>query len=116
VELHHGVSDSIFAIIAEELGFIRSFLVIAVFVFLAVRGFSIVRHAPDRFAKLLATGITSWIILQAFLNIAAMLGLIPLTGVPLPFISFGGSSLIVTLIAVGILLNISKHSSQNVRT
>jgi len=114
--LPQAYSDSIFAIIAEELGFIRSFLVIAVFVFLAVRGFSIVRHAPDRFAKLLATGITSWIILQAFLNIAAMLGLIPLTGVPLPFISFGGSSLIVTLIAVGILLNISKHSSQNVRT
>jgi cell division protein FtsW len=79
-----------------------------------MRGYKIARNAPDSFARLLATGITTWIIIQAFINIAAMLSLIPLTGVPLPFISYGGSSLIVTLIAVGILLNISKYSNQDV--
>ena len=113
--LPQAYSDSIFAIIAEELGFLRSFLILIVLVFVAFRGYRIARNAPDNFARLLATGIVTWIILQAFINIAAMLSLIPLTGVPLPFISYGGSSLIVTLVAVGILLNISKYSSQNVR-
>lgn len=111
--LPQAYSDSIFAIIAEELGFLRSLLVLAVFVFLALRGLKIAKNAPDNFAKLLAAGITAWIILQAFINIAAMLNLIPLTGVPLPFISFGGSSLIVSLIAIGILLNISKFSKRD---
>ncbi|MCL5407082.1 MAG: putative lipid II flippase FtsW [Patescibacteria group bacterium] len=113
--LPQAYSDSIFAIIAEELGFIRASLVIVVFIFLAVRGRRIIQNAPDTFSRLLATGIVTWIVLQAFINIAAMLSLIPLTGVPLPFISYGGSSLIVTLIAVGILLNISKYSSQSTR-
>lgn len=113
--LPQAYSDSIFAIIAEELGFIRSFLVLAIFVFIGFRGYNIARNAPDNFARILAAGITTWIILQAFINIAAMLGVIPLTGVPLPFVSYGGSSLIVTLFAVGILLNISKYSSQNQR-
>lgn len=112
--LPQAYSDSIFAIIAEELGFLRSSLVLGAFILIAIRGYKIVRNAPDNFARFLATGIVTWIILQVFINIAAMLNLIPLTGVPLPFISFGGSSLIVTLIAVGILLNISKYSSQNV--
>ena len=103
-------TDSIFAIIAEELGFIRVGLVVLAFVFLCIRGLGIARNAPDNFARLLATGITCWIILQAFINIAAMLNLLPLTGIPLPFISFGGSSLIINLFAVGILLNISKYS------
>lgn len=107
-------SDSIFAIIAEELGFLRSILIIAVFVFLAIRGLKIVKNAPDNFARFLSAGIISWIILQAFINIAAMIGLLPLTGIPLPFISFGGSSLIVTLVAMGILLNISKYSTENI--
>jgi len=106
-------TDSIFAIIAEELGFIRSFFILLVYVFFAARGYKIAKNAPDAFARLLATGITSWIILQAFINIAAMLNLIPLTGVPLPFISFGGSSLIINLFAIGILLNISKFSSKS---
>lgn len=110
--LPQAYSDSIFAIIAEELGFIRCSFVILVFIFLALRGYKIARNAPDRFAKLLAAGITTWIILQAFINISAMLNLIPLTGVPLPFISAGGSSLIFTLVGVGILLNISKYSNQ----
>ena len=113
--LPQAYSDSIFAIIAEELGFVRSLLILSCFVFLAIRGLKIARNAPDNFARFLVTGIITWIIIQAFINIAAMLGLIPLTGVPLPFISFGGSSLIVTLVAVGIILNISKYSNQNVR-
>lgn len=112
--LPQAYSDSIFAIIAEELGFLRSILILAIFVFLGLRGLKIIKNAPDNFARFLATGIIAWIIIQAFINIAAMLSLIPLTGVPLPFISFGGSSLIVTLIAVGILLNISKYSNKNI--
>lgn len=103
-------TDSIFAIIAEELGFLRSSLVLLAYVFLGFRGLRIARQAPDNFARLLATGITSWIILQAFINIAAMLNLLPLTGIPLPFISFGGSSLVINLFAIGILLNISRFS------
>jgi cell division protein FtsW len=103
-------TDSIFAIIVEELGFLRAALILGVFVFFAWRGYRIARQAPDVFARLVATGITSWIIVQAFINIAAMLGIVPLTGVPLPFISFGGSSLVMCLAAIGILLNISKQS------
>ena len=103
--------DSIFAVIAEELGFIRTGLILLAYVFIGIRGFKIARNAPDNFAKYLAIGITAWIVLQAFINIAAMLNLLPLTGIPLPFISFGGSSLIVSLFAIGILLNISKFSS-----
>jgi len=103
--------DSIFAVIAEELGFIRTGLILLAYVFIGIRGFKIARNAPDNFAKYLAIGITAWIVFQAFINIAAMLNLLPLTGFPLPFISFGGSSLIVSLFAIGILLNISKFSS-----
>ncbi|KKQ74552.1 MAG: Stage V sporulation protein E [Berkelbacteria bacterium GW2011_GWB1_38_5] len=103
-------TDSIFAIIAEELGFIRSSIVIAAFVFLGIRGYKIAKLAPDAFSRNLAAGITTWFLIQAFINIAAMLNLVPLTGIPLPFISFGGSSLIFSLLAVGILLNISKYS------
>ncbi|MFA6423365.1 MAG: putative lipid II flippase FtsW [Patescibacteria group bacterium] len=104
-------SDSIFAITVEELGFLRSMFVILAFLFIAYRGYNIAKSAPDNFGKFLAIGITTWIVFQAFLNIGAMVGAIPLTGVPLPFISAGGSSLVVNLAAIGILLNISKHSS-----
>lgn len=102
-------TDSIFAIIAEELGFIGAGLVVAAFIFLAIRGFRIAQESADVFGRLLAVGIVVWIIFQAFVNIAAMLSLIPLTGIPLPFISYGGSNLVVSLAAVGILLNISKN-------
>jgi cell division protein FtsW len=102
-------TDSIFPIIAEELGFFRSSAVILVYALIAYRGYSIARRAPDTFAKLVAVGVTTWIIWQAFVNLAAMLALLPLTGVPLPFISYGGTSLIAFLAAVGVLLNISKH-------
>ena len=102
-------TDSIFPIIAEELGFLRSSAVIIVYALIACRGYSIARRAPDDFSRLVAVGITTWIIWQAFVNLAAMLALLPLTGVPLPFISYGGTSLIVFLAAIGVLLNISKN-------
>lgn len=103
-------TDSIFAIITEELGFLRALLVILVFAFIAWRGYKIAKNAPDTFSRLLAIGITTWIVLQALINLGAMTGVLPLTGVPLPFISYGGSSLVVLFAAVGILMNISKQS------
>ena len=102
-------TDSIFAIIAEETGFIGSFLVIVVIYFLINQGYKIASRAPDMFSKLLATGIVSWIGFQALINLAAMVALVPLTGVPLPLISYGGSSLITILFALGIVINISKY-------
>jgi cell division protein FtsW len=103
------VGDSIFAIIGEELGLIGGVLLVLLFLAFAMRGMRIAENAPDRFGKLVAIGIVSWIIFKAFINIAAISGLIPLTGIPLPFISYGGTSLIFLMIASGILLNISKH-------
>lgn len=103
------VGDSIFAIIAEESGFILSLGLVAVFIFLAIRGFKIAKGAPDGFGRLLAIGIASWFVFQAFINIGAMLGLLPLTGIPLPFISYGGTALTVGLAATGIMANISKY-------
>jgi cell division protein FtsW len=102
-------TDAIFAVIVEEIGFIRASSIIILFVLLGYRGFKIAREASDDFGRYLATGITAWFVLQAFINFSAILGLIPLTGVPLPFISYGGSSLVISLAAVGILLNISKY-------
>ncbi|MCA9388334.1 putative lipid II flippase FtsW [Candidatus Berkelbacteria bacterium] len=103
-------TDSIFAITIEELGFIRSLFILAVLAFVVFRGFKIARYAPDDFGRLLAVGLTTLIAIQIVINIGAMLGLMPLTGVTLPFISFGGSSLISLLGAVGILLSISRYS------
>ncbi len=104
------VGDSIFAIIGEELGFIGCIVLVALFVYVAVLGLRIAKNAPDRFSKLTAVGIVTWIIFQAFVNIAAISGIMPLTGVPLPFISYGGTSIIFLLVGMGILLNIAKHS------
>lgn len=104
------VTDSIFAILGEEFGLVGTLVVIGLFVFLAWRGLRIAKTAPDEFGRLLAIGIVSWIVFQAFINISAISGLIPLTGIPLPFISYGGTSLAVLLAAVGILLNVSKQS------
>lgn len=102
--------DSIFAIIAEELGFIRVLILIVLFLILAIKGFLIAKRAPDFYGKLLATGITTWLSFQAFINIAAIVNLLPLTGIPLPFISYGGSALLFSLAAIGILINISKQT------
>ncbi len=101
-------TDSIFAIIAEEFGFIGGLAVILGFVFLIWRGFRVAKRAPDTFGTLIALGVTGWIAAQTIINISAMVALMPLTGVPLPFISYGGSSLIIMLAAVGILLNVSR--------
>lgn len=104
--------DFIFAASAEELGFWRIMLVVILYAIIAYRGFHIASRAPDKFSNLTAVGITSWISLQAFMNIAINIGLMPVTGITLPFVSYGGSSLVATLIAVGVLLHISKHASQ----
>lgn len=104
------LNDSIFAVLGEELGFFRALIVLALFLFFALKGFSIAGNAPDTFGKMVAFGITSWITLQALINIGAMLGLLPLTGIPLPFFSYGSTALIANLAAVGILLNISRYS------
>lgn len=101
-------TDSIFAVIAEEIGFIGASLVIIALFLIVFKALKIARFAPDTFSRLLAAGIASWLGVQTLINLAAMLALLPLTGVPLPFISYGGSSLIVSLAAVGILLNISR--------
>jgi len=104
------ISDSIFAVTAEELGFIvTAFLVIAYF-FVAYRIFKIAFLSKDRFGQLLAGGIGFWFILQVSINMGGMLGLLPMTGIPLPFMSYGSSSLIVFLCAFGILINISKQT------
>jgi len=103
-------TDSIIAIMAEELGFIRLLVILAIFVMLVLRGMVIAKNSPDLFSKLTAFGIVSWLAVQSIINIAANLSLVPLTGVPLPFISFGGSSVIILLSAFGILTNISKYS------
>jgi cell division protein FtsW len=107
-------TDSIFAIIAEELGFIGSFVLIAIFAFLVFKGFKIAQNSPDKFSQLLAIGITAWIGGQAFLNIASMVALTPLTGIPMPFFSYGGSSLVMILTACGILLNISSYGTKKI--
>ncbi len=102
-------TDSIFAILGEELGFIGCAAVIMLFLFLAFRGFRLARRTQDIYGALLATGITTWLVLQAIINVGASTDSIPYTGVPLPFISFGGSSLIISMAAVGVLLNISRY-------
>ncbi|HEV3232046.1 MAG TPA: putative lipid II flippase FtsW [Candidatus Dormibacteraeota bacterium] len=100
-------TDFIFAIIGEELGLIGTLAVLAAFCFLAFRGYRAALRAPDTFGLLLATGITSWLTFEAFINMAAVTLTLPTTGIPLPFVSFGGSALSVALGAVGLLLNIS---------
>lgn len=106
------IADSIFAVFAEETGFIGSIILIFLFFIFLWRGFRIGKLSQDKFSQLTAFGITLWIIIQVFVNIGSMIGLIPLTGIPLPFISHGGTALITVLIGVGILLNISKQTKQ----
>lgn len=106
------MTDSIFAIIGEELGFIGSALLIFAFIAFFYRGFKIAAAAPDKYGQILAGGIISWFAIQTFVNLGSMVAVIPLTGVPLPFISYGGSSLVIALAAVGVLLNISSQSKR----
>ncbi|MBI5622024.1 putative lipid II flippase FtsW [Candidatus Falkowbacteria bacterium] len=102
--------DSIFAIIGEELGFLFTTAFIGLLLFFAHRGFVLAKNTPDRFSRLLVIGIITWLIFQSFINIMGMLSLLPMTGIPLPFISAGGTALMTSLAAVGILLNISRFS------
>lgn len=104
------MGDSIFAIVAEETGFLGAAALAAVFFLLLLKGLSIAKHAPDAFGKLLAAGISLGIMVQAFVNMAAISGILPLTGITLPFVSYGGTSLAVMLAGVGILMNISRHA------
>lgn len=103
------IGDSIFAVIAEELGFVRIIILIGLFAFLVFRGVNIAQSAPDKFSNLTAIGISTWIGFQAVINIGAISGLLPLTGITLPFVSYGGSSLLALGVAAGVLLNISRH-------
>ena len=107
--LPESTTDSIFAIVAEEFGFIGATLIICAFLFLILRGFMIARRAQDTFGKLLGFGLTSFLAIQIIINLGAQVALLPFTGIPLPFISYGGSSLIISMVSVGILLNISKR-------
>jgi cell division protein FtsW len=103
-------TDFIFAIIGEEVGLIGSLFVAGLFVAFAVLGVRAASRAPDRFGALLAGGITAWVVGQAFINIGAAIGTLPVTGVPLPFVSFGGSSLVIAMAASGILINVARQS------
>jgi cell division protein FtsW len=104
-------TDFIFAVIAEELGFVGALAVIVAFGVLFWRGMVAAAGAPERGGYYLGAGITVWLVVQAMMNIAVTLGLVPTKGIPLPFLSYGGSSLVVSLTALGVLLNISQHSS-----
>jgi cell division protein FtsW len=107
-------TDSIFTVVGNELGFLGSLVLVSIFLVVVYRGFNIAKNSTDKFAQLVAIGLTVWIGLQTFINLAGLVALLPLTGVPLPFISYGGSSLVATLIATAILLNISRVTSNNV--
>ncbi len=107
--LPEAATDSVFATIAEEVGFAGALIIILLLGFFIYKAIKIAQKAPDTYSSLLAIGITSWLGGQIFLNLASMVALIPITGVPLPFFSYGGSSLTVILFGVGILLNIEKH-------
>ncbi len=103
-------TDFIFAVTAEELGLVGALVIIALFAVFLWRGIRTSLHTQDMFGRLLSVGITSMVVVQAFINVSVVLGLMPTKGIPLPFVSYGGSSLFVTLACVGVLLNISKQA------
>jgi cell division protein FtsW len=105
-------TDFIFAIIGEEWGLVGTLTVVALFVVIAFQGYRIAIHAPDTFSGLVACGLTTWLVVQACINMMVVTALLPVTGIPLPFISAGGSALTINLAAVGILLSISRETSQ----
>lgn len=104
-------TDGILAILGEELGLIGVSVVLLLFVLLLWRGLGVVRRAPDRFGSLLATGVLAWIAFQTLINVGGVTRMIPLTGIPLPFLSYGGSSIASVLLAVGVLLSVSRYAS-----
>ena len=105
------IGDSIFAVFAEEWGFVGSFILIALFIAFLARGYRIANKAPTHFTRLITVGFITTIVAQSFINIGAMLGVVPLTGDPLVFVSHGGSSLLIAMIEIGIILRISSHST-----
>ena len=107
--LSEPISDSVFAVLGEEFGFVGAVALIIVFAFFGLRGYKIATESPDMFGMLLVVGFVTVVLGQAFLNIAAMLALAPLSGLPLPFISHGGTALLTTLAGVGIVLNVSRY-------
>ena len=104
------VGDSIFAIVAEEMGFFLTALFVFLFVAMILRGIRIARESKDGFGKYIVVGVMTWFGVQAFVNIGAIIGLMPLTGVPLPFLSYGGTALTISLVAAGIVLNVSRKN------
>jgi cell division protein FtsW len=110
LSLPNASNDFIFAVVAQEFGFFGACVVVALFLLLGYSGIRTALGAPDTFGALLAAGITGWLCLQAFINIAVVVALVPVTGITLPFISDGGSSLIISFAAVGILLSISRET------
>ncbi len=106
-----GYTDFIFSVIGEELGLLGTLAVLAAFLVLFWRGIRASRRAPDAFGAYLALGLTSLLVLQALFNISVCIGLLPTKGLPMPFVSYGGSSLVASMIAVGLLINISQHSN-----
>jgi cell division protein FtsW len=113
--LPNSYTDFIFAIIGEEIGMVGALLVMSSFLLIALCGSHIARRTDDRFASLLAVGITTWIVSQAVINMGAVIGTMPVTGVPLPFISKGGSSFVILMAAAGVLINIARHTRRVVR-
>ncbi len=113
IALPNAHNDWIFAVVGQEFGFLGAAAVIGLFCLLAIRGFRVALAAPDAFGGLLAAGITTWLCFQAFVNIGVVVTLLPVTGITLPFVSAGGSSLIVSLVAAGILLSISRETAVN---
>jgi cell division protein FtsW len=109
-------SDSIFPVIAEELGFVGSVFLLLVYLFVFLKGIAISRRAPDMYGRALAAGISVWVFFQAFLNIGGMINLIPMTGMPLPFISAGGTALFALLASCGVLLNIDRQGVDRAKT
>ena len=110
--LPEGHTDFIFSILAEEAGFIGVTVVVGLLIYLMIKGFQVALHRPDDFGRNLAFGVTTMIILQSFLNIGVVIGLLPTKGIPLPFISYGGSSLVMNIYMVGVLINISKYGKK----
>jgi cell division protein FtsW len=108
--LPYAHSDFIFAIIGEELGLVGSLVVLSLFLLLGVLGIRVALHAPDRFGMLLAIGVTAWFLFQAFVNIGVVCGVLPVTGVPLPFVSYGGSSLVFSMAGAGLLLAVARRA------
>ncbi len=106
------IGDSIFAVVGEELGFAGAIFLIGLYILLMARGLKISKHAPDQFGQLLSAGFIFLIIIQAVVNISAICGLIPITGIPLPFLSYGSSSMAMLLAMAGVITNISKHTTK----